>query len=160
MIRGIKLFFYKTRCVIENAYDNKVLFVGNRGGNVYTIGIECASTHDKCFFTLHDDGWLWHRRLGHESMDLISKISKSDLVTGLKKISFQKDRIYEACQFGKQIKTSFKSKNHVSTSKPLQLFHMDLFEPFRYASLSGKYCTFIIVNDFSRYTWIFDNSMK
>ncbi|KAH9658046.1 hypothetical protein KPL70_023335 [Citrus sinensis] len=27
--------------------------------------IECASTHDKYFSALHDDGWLWHRRLGH-----------------------------------------------------------------------------------------------
>ena len=62
-------------------------------GNVYTIDIECASTHDKCFSALHDDGWLWHRRLGHASMDLISKISKNDLVKGIPKIGFQKDKI-------------------------------------------------------------------
>ena len=34
----------------------KKLFVGNRCGNVYTIDIDCASTHDKCFSALHDDG--------------------------------------------------------------------------------------------------------
>ena len=94
---------------------------------VYIIDIECASTLDKCFSALHDDSWLWHRRLGHASMDLISKILKNDLVKSLPKIDFQKDRICEACQFGKQIKTSLKNKNHVSTSKPLQLLHMDLF---------------------------------
>ena len=54
-------------------------FVGNRCGNVYTIDIECASTHD---------GWLWHRRIGHASMDFISKISKNDLVKSLPKIGF------------------------------------------------------------------------
>ena len=69
------------------------MFVGNRCVNVYTIDIDCASTHDKCFLALHDDGWLWHRRLGHASMDLISKISKNDLVKGIPKIGFQKDKI-------------------------------------------------------------------
>ncbi|KAH9717278.1 hypothetical protein KPL71_021758 [Citrus sinensis] len=152
--KGYRVIFDESKCVIENACDGKVLFVGNRCVNVYTINIDCASIHEKCLSALHDDGWLWHRRLGHASMDLISKIVKNDLVKGLPKISFQKDRICEACQFGKQIKTSFKSKNYVSTSKPLQLLHIDLFGPSRYASLSGKYYAFVIVDDYSRYTWV------
>ena len=85
--KGYKVIFDKLRCVIENACDGKILFIGNRFGNVYTIDIECASTHDKCFSALHNDGWLWHKRLGHVSMDLISKISKNDLVKGLPKVS-------------------------------------------------------------------------
>ncbi|KAH9668295.1 hypothetical protein KPL70_021361 [Citrus sinensis] len=152
--KGYRVIFDESKCVIENACDGKVLFVGNRCVNVYTINIDCASTNKKCLSALHDDGWLWHRRLGHASMDLISKIVKNDLVKGLPKISFQKDRICEACQFGKQIKTSFKSKNHISTSKPLQLLLIDLFGPSRYASLSGKYYAFVIVDDYSRYTWV------
>ncbi|KAH9650289.1 Integrase catalytic domain-containing protein [Citrus sinensis] len=134
--------------------SSEILFVGNRCGNVYIIDIECASTLDKCFSALHDDSWLWHRRLGHASMDLISNISKNDLVKGLPRIGFQKDKICEACQFGKQIKTSFKNKNHISTSKPLELLHIDLFGPSRYASLNGKYYAFVIVDDYSRYTWV------
>ena len=31
---------------------------------------------------------------------------------------------------------------------------MDLFGPSRYTSLSGKYYAFVIVNDYSRYTWV------
>ena len=102
-----KVVFYKIRYVIENACDGQILFVENKCVNVYTINIDCASTHDKCFSALHDDGWLWHKRIGHASMDLISKISKNDLVKVLLKIGIQNDRICEACQFGKQIKTSF-----------------------------------------------------
>lgn len=49
-----------------------------RFGNVYIIDIKCASTYDKCFSTLYGDGWLWHRRLGHASMNLILKISKNN----------------------------------------------------------------------------------
>ena len=56
--KGYKVVFNKSRCVIENACDEKILFIGNRCGNVYTIDIECSSTHDKYFLALHDDGWL------------------------------------------------------------------------------------------------------
>ena len=85
---------------------------------------------------------------------MISKILKNDLVKGLPKIGFQKNRISEACQFGKQIKTSLKNKNHVATTKPLQLLNMNLFGLSRCASLSGKYYAFVIVDDYSRYTWV------
>ena len=50
MIKPIELFFIK-----QNACDDKVLFVGKRRVNVYTIYIDFASTHDKCFSTLHDN---------------------------------------------------------------------------------------------------------
>jgi len=61
----------------------------------------------------------------------------------------------EACQQGKQIKTSFKSKDAISTSRPLQLLYMDLFEPTRTLSLGGKKYGFVIVDDYSRYTRVY-----
>ena len=148
-----KLFLIKLDVLLRiHMMARLIFFIGNRYVNIYAIDIDFASTNDECFSTLHDDGWLWYRRLGHASMDLISKISKNDLVKVLLKIDFQKDKIGKVYQFGKQIKTSFKNKNHISTSKPLQLLHMDLFGPSRYASLSGKYYSFVIVDDYSIYT--------
>ena len=55
---------------------------------------------------------------------------------------------------GKQIKTYFKNKMFISTSRPLELLRMDLFRPSRTASLRGKSFSFVIVDDFSRYTWV------
>ena len=54
----------------------------------------------------------------------------------------------------KKIKTSFKNKNFISTSRSLELLHMDLFGPSRTTSLGGKPYAFMIVDDFSRYTWV------
>ena len=108
---------------------------------------------NKSFASLNDNSWLWHRRLGHAHMDLISKLSRKELVIGLPKIKYEKDRLCKACQHGKQTKKSFKSKNMVSTTRPLQLLHMDLFGPSRTSSLGGKYYCFVIVDDYSRYTW-------
>ena len=105
-----KVTFDKSRCVIENACDGKILFIGNRCGNVYTIDIECASTNDKYFSTLHDDGWLRHIRLGYASMYLISKISKNDLVKGLPKISFQKIKFVKHANLVNKSKHLLKAK--------------------------------------------------
>ena len=70
--------------------------------------------------------WLWHRRLGHANMEFIFQLNKDELVRGLPKINFQKDKV---CQVGKQIKNSFKNKNFISTSRPLELLHMALLVP-------------------------------
>jgi len=51
------------------------------------------------------------------------------------------------------LKNSFKIKNVVSSLKPLELIHMDLFGPSRTMSLGGNHYTIVIVDDFSRYTW-------
>jgi len=74
-------------------------------------------------------------------------------VFGLPNIKFQNNRLCDACVKGKQIRTSFKSKDVVSTNKALDVLHMDLFGPSRTASLARNYYALVIVDDFSRYTW-------
>jgi hypothetical protein len=63
-----------------------------------------------CLVAINENSWLWHRRLGHANMDLFSKLSKLDLVKGLPITKFVKDKICDACQLGKQTKSSFKKK--------------------------------------------------
>lgn len=152
--KGYRVVFETSKCLIENTCNNEIVFIGERKENVYVIDVEKVSSDDKCFSVLKDDAWLWHRRLGHASMKLISKISKNHIVDGLPNIVFEKDKICDACQMGKQVKNSFHSKKHISTTRPLQLLHMDLFGPSRTASLNGKHYAFVIVDDFSRFTWV------
>ena len=73
---------------------------------------------------------------------------------GLPKLKFNKDKPCDACQKGKQFKSSFKLKNIVSTSRPLELIHMDLFSPTRVASLGGMHYAYVLVDDYSRFTWV------
>ena len=43
----------------------------------------------------------------------------------------------------------------MTTDRPLELLHMDLFGPIAYLSIGGsKYCL-VIVDDYSRFTWVF-----
>ena len=102
-----------------------------------------------------DELTLWHRRLGHASYNVLHKIMRLKLVSGLPEIPFNKNENFcDACAQGKQTRKSFKSKAPVSTSKSYELLHMDLFGPTRTLSLNGKRFGFVIVDDFSRFTWV------
>jgi hypothetical protein len=47
------------------------------------------------------------------------------------------------------------SKNVMTTSRPLELLHKDLFGPVAYLSIGGSKYGLVIVDDFSRFTWVF-----
>ena len=68
----------------------KIIFIGHRNENVYTIDISKYEVHDKCFYSMHDESCLWHRRLEHVNMNLITQLKKNELVQGLPKISLEK----------------------------------------------------------------------
>ena len=86
-------------------------------------------------------------------MTTINKLISKDLVRGLATKSFRDNQVYGTCIQGKQVRSSFKSKLTVSTTKPLELLHMDLCGPMRMQSRGRKRYVFVIVDDYSRFTW-------
>ena len=86
-------------------------------------------------------------------MHVISKLYRNDLIVSLPKLSFDFDKVCDAYVKVKHRKSSFKPKNCVSTSRPLQLLHIYIFGPTTTMSLGGKQYGFVIVDDFTRYTW-------
>jgi transposase InsO family protein len=100
-------------------------------------------------------GWLWHRQLAHVGMKNLHKLLKGEHILVLTNVHFKKDRICSACQAGKQVGVHHPHKNIMTTGIPLELQHMDLFVPIAYISIDGsKYCL-VIVDDYSRFTWVF-----
>ena len=96
------------------------MFSGKRKNNIYKIKLyDLKNQNVKCFMSVDEEQWVWHRRLGHVSLRKISQLNKLKLVRGLPKMKFSSDALCELCQKGKFAKPSFKSKNVVSTSKPL-----------------------------------------
>ena len=150
---GNEVTFRTDSCIIKETSSGKILFTGYRTKNLYSICLDDLSD-DTCLISFENDKWIWHRRVGHTSMSIISKLSQHELVRGLPKIKFEKDKECEACIQGKHTKSSFHSKNIVSTQKPLELLHIDLFGPTKVASLGGKRYGFVIVDDYSRFTWV------
>ncbi|KAI4340827.1 hypothetical protein MLD38_025628 [Melastoma candidum] len=97
-----------------------------------------------------DEANLGHRKLGLINFQLLSKIAKKELVRCLPKLSFEENSFCEACSLGKQTKASFKSKCYISTTKSLELLHMDLFGPTRTQSLGHRLYAMVVVDDYSK----------
>ncbi|KAL6321755.1 hypothetical protein AAG906_035273 [Vitis piasezkii] len=70
--KGFKVIFEASHCIIKDIQNDKTIFMGHRCDNVYVINTSKYNGHDRCFSNMHDQSWLWHRRLGHANMDLIS----------------------------------------------------------------------------------------
>jgi hypothetical protein len=88
-------------------------------------------------------------------MKNLNKLLKGDHILGLTNVSFEKDRVCSACQAGKQVGVPHPSKSIITTIKPFKLLHMDLFGLVAYISIGGNKYGFVIVNDYSRFTWVF-----
>jgi hypothetical protein len=117
-------------------------------------------TPKTCLVAKSDKGWLWHRRLAHVGMRNLAILQKDNHIIGLTNVMFEKDRICGACQAGKQHGIPHQSKNVVTIKRPLELLHMDLFGPVAYISIGGSKYGLFIVDDFSRFTWVFFLSDK
>ncbi|KAJ9541914.1 hypothetical protein OSB04_028420 [Centaurea solstitialis] len=150
-----KVSFSKKDCKVKNRHK-KVILRGQRFRDVFTINMD-TSTENVCFMSRasSDINWLWHKRLSHLNFKTINQLSISNLVDGLPEKSFAKESICSACEKGKQTRASFKSKQVLTISSPLQLLHMDLFGPVNTLSVGGKRYTLVIVDEYTRYTWVF-----
>jgi len=128
--------------------DNEMVFKGFRYNNLYLVDFSSEDVNiNTCLFTKTSLGWLWHRRLAHVGMGTLKKLMKKEMIRVLKDVTF-KDKLCSACQVGKQVANTH-TKAFLSTSRVLELLHMDLFGPTTYASLGGnKYCL-VIVDDYS-----------
>ncbi|GJT65107.1 retrovirus-related pol polyprotein from transposon TNT 1-94 [Tanacetum coccineum] len=98
--------------------------------------------------------WLWHRRLSHLNFGAINHLARHGLVRGLPRLKFEKDHLCSACAMGKSKKQSHKPKSKDTNQEKLYLLHMDLCGPMRVASVNGKKYILIIVDDYSRFTWV------
>jgi len=85
----------------------------------------------------------------------LAKLLKDNHILGLTNIQFEKDMICSACQAGKQVGVPHPPKSIMTTTQPLELIHMDLFGPVTYISIGGNKYGLVIVDDYSRFTWVF-----
>jgi transposase InsO family protein len=88
-------------------------------------------------------------------MKNLHKLLKGEHILGLTNVHFEKDRVCSACQAGKQVGVHHRHKNIMTTDRPLELLHMDLFGPIAYISIGRSKYYLVIVDDYSRFTWVF-----
>ena len=113
-----RVTFESFLCIISRLFDDGTKFIRYRHGNTYMVDLDEIAMKSGQYLIAMDtkikrSSWLWHCILGHASLNTISKLITKDLVKGLSKLNFEKDRICDVCQYRKQTRRSFKSKNMV-----------------------------------------------
>ncbi|GJU75352.1 putative ribonuclease H-like domain-containing protein [Tanacetum coccineum] len=148
--------FRKHTCFVRDL-DGVDLIKGSHGTNLYTISVEdMMRSSPICLLSKasKNKSWLWHRRLNHLNFGTLNDLARKDLVRGLPRLKFEKDHLCSACQLGKSRKATHKPKTINTIMEVLHTLHMDLCGPLRVQSINGKKYILVIVDDYSRFTWV------
>ena len=159
---GFAVFFDNDIVVLMWSKSLKVAFVGYVENDLYVVDFSGKTTVGAmCLFGKADAGWLWHRRLAHVNMRTLQSLHMGGHIVGLKdNVCFAKDRVCMSCVEGKMHDTTHPSKTIISSKRILEVLHVDLFGPPSHASLGGKKYCLVIVDDYSRYTWVYVFKLK
>nr|GFC45121.1 hypothetical protein [Tanacetum cinerariifolium] len=131
---------------IGNVTISQVYYVEGLWHNLFSVGqfydsdLEVAFRQHTCFI----------RNL--DGVDLLT--ARQGLVRGLSNLKFEKDHLCSACAMGKSTKKTYKPKSEDTNQEKLYLLHMDLCGPMRVESINGKKYILVIVDDYSRFTWV------
>nr|GEW48715.1 hypothetical protein [Tanacetum cinerariifolium] len=125
---------------IGNVIISRVYYVEGLGHNLFSVGKFCDSNL-KVAFRQH-------------TCFICNLEARQGLVWGLPKLKLLKDHLCSACAMGKSKKKPHKPKSKDTNQEKLYLLHMDLYEPMRVASINGKKYIIVIVDDYSRFTWV------
>nr|GEX57300.1 putative ribonuclease H-like domain-containing protein [Tanacetum cinerariifolium] len=125
----LEVAFRKHSCYVRDTYGVE-LIKGSHGSNLYTISVKDMMKSSSIYLlskASKNKSWLWHRCLNH--------------------LNF-------ACQLGKSKKHTHKPKAENTIMKVLHTLNMDLYVPMRVQSINGKKYILVIVDDYSRFTWV------
>nr|GEX15000.1 Gag-Pol polyprotein [Tanacetum cinerariifolium] len=137
--------------------DDVELIKGSRGSNLYTISVEdMMKSSPICLLSKasKNKSWLWHRCLNHLNFNTIDDIARKDLVRGLPRLKFEKDHLCSTCQLEKSKKHTHKPKTKNTNLEVLNTLHMDLCRPMRVQTINRKKYILVIIDDYSRFTWV------
>ncbi|GKD41555.1 retrovirus-related pol polyprotein from transposon TNT 1-94, partial [Tanacetum coccineum] len=146
-----------------NILITRVYLVEGLGHNQFSVGQFCDSDLEGAFRTNTcfvrnlegvDLSWLWHQCSSHLNFDTINDLAKNDLVTGPPKFKYNKEHLFPLCEQGKSKKASHPPKTITNSKQRLDLLHMDLCGPMRVEIINGRRYNLVIVDDYSRYTWV------
>ena len=140
--------------VVKDKQTRQLLTKGTRQKDLYVL----ENPKFMAFYSHRQQaasGDVWHMRLGHPHHEVLQRLSSNKAVV----INKPSRKLCEACQLGKSSRLPFSSSVFVAT-KPLERVHCDLWGPSPVVSTQGfrYYC--VLVDQYSRFTWLYPLRMK
>lgn len=154
--------FFVDHCTIVNRATQKLLAVGYAKNGLYYL-TNAPKSHTTALTvpspTLHNPVALnvtlatWHLRLGH------AHLSKIKLIPDISYTPSSESTVCVTCPMTKFTKLPFAASNSQAKSE-FELIHLDIWGPYKECT-KGTYRYFLtIVDDKTRYTWVYLLSLK
>lgn len=161
LVRDLKctLWFNANYCFVQGSLKKGPLLLGKAQNVLYYIeDIKDTSTQIRFQASLGAmqqrnnkayDAKLWHIRMGHLPF---SKLGL--LFSDIHQQRYEKDFICTICPLAKKTRNVF-CKSSIKSVEIFQLIHVDIWGPMRHPSRLNRNLFITIVDDYSRFTWVF-----
>jgi len=142
--------FFPTFCILQDLATKRMIGLGKQSKGLYYLmpQSESHSTTPISYQVSFPSGVVWHNRLGHPSKlpsQFLSKLIPSFVYA---------QHSCEVCPLAKQTRLSFPISS-IQSAKFFDHIHCDIWGPQKIETHSGAHYLLTIVDDYSRFTWIF-----
>lgn len=150
---GNKVILHKEYLKVYDENQRLLMNVKRSPNRLYRIVIESGKS--LCLLAkLEDPSWLWHARLGHVNFPAMVMMHKEQMVTGMPRIQQPKE-VCGGCMMSKQTRRPFPSKTSFSATRFLELVHGDICGPISPSTDAGNRYFLLLVDDYSRFMWVY-----
>nr|KAJ0189315.1 hypothetical protein LSAT_V11C800419360 [Lactuca sativa] len=146
-----EVIFNEHSCKIRGLQSKEMVGNGKESGGLYYMnsvpsGNFLNANHSSSVCCVYK--FTWHNRLGHPS--------DQALVSLKHKLNFENVVLppCDVCHRAKQTRDSFPVSQHVTSSLG-ELIHLDVWGPYRVITSEGFRYFLIIVDDYTRVTWVY-----
>lgn len=131
--QGRHVRFYKDECQVFDKAESCVMEGLRSLNNCYMLALPL-----NCHKHIVDETEIWHQKLGHLNYKTLRKIINIGVVRRVPKVGKKPLEVCGPCQIEKHKKVLHKVMQQISTTRALELLHMDLMGPMQVESIGGK----------------------
>lgn len=155
--KDLKYFisFYPEFCIFQDLFSRKVKAISKEQEGLYVLKYQNKQVVPSKSMSVQTTTCpeTWHKRLGHVSIRVLRKLTIFQ-----NKNNFRMDHC-SVCPLARQTRSVFQHST-TRASAPFQLIHLDVWGPYKVDTYDGMKYFVTVVDDYSRWTWIYFTRVK
>lgn len=150
---GFRLEIINNQMVIYTKNNNEMA-IGDALGQIYKLR---RPEYAFAVMPQHPEDCIhqWHTRFGHRDPKIIRCLINNNSVTDMKINDCPIKQVCECCIKGKISRKPFPKESKSHAEKPFDLIHSDLCRPMPTQTPGGRRYIMTLIDDYSRYTYVF-----
>ena len=145
--KGYEVVFRDDKCMIMR--EDQLIITATERQGLYELCLWTTEQKEKqCIHT-------WHNRLGHRNPNTIKKMENSVSAEGFSICHCSVTKVCECCIKGKMVRKAFPKESASKSTEVLELIHTDICGPMQTMTPGNKRYYMTIIDDYSRYTFVY-----